>query len=268
MADQNGINTESPLVGVLEDPKESDEVDYQNNINREAITGFERVPVVRGFTEIENVWLVVKLLGGYICGGYVRYMCSPRRKPEPASDVDIYTVDDKILNALAQYFKDNAGLTVRHENEISITFSQPNLDNTRFAHSPPIQLIKPMREGRVVTNGSVEEIIDNFDFTIIRIALLDERTALADANFLHDEGNRILRLRNIHCPISSTLRCCKYAGKGYWLPPLQAWKLFKDWDGRDDEYREKLADFLQKSAEGEGLTQEQVNELEAMMRID
>jgi len=91
--------------------------------------------------------------------------------------------------------------------------------------------------------------------------------ALVDADFNHDETKRILRLKNIHCPISSTLRCMKYAKKGYWLPSFQCMRLFLDWDSRNDEYREKLGEFFAQF-EGDGLSKKEIGELEAMMRID
>jgi len=92
--------------------------------------------------------------------------------------------------------------------------------------------------------------------------------ALVDADFMHDEEKKILRIKNIHCPISSTLRCMKYARKGYWLPPMQCCRLFIDWEERDEEYREKIIEFLKKSDMGEGLTKADIEEMEALMRID
>lgn len=116
--------------------------------------------------------------------------------------------------------------------------------------------------------GSKEEVLSNFDFTVVRAAILSPNTVLVDADFMHDEENKILRLKNIHCPISSTLRCMKYAAKGYWLPPIQALSLFLDWDNRSDDYRRELAEYLAKANGGEGLTQEEIDHLEELMRID
>lgn len=230
--------------------------------------GFTEVKVVRGYTEIESIAVNVWGYGGIICGGYVRYMCSPLAEPIPASDLDVYCPTEEIFNKLKQLFTEIRGLRVRHENEISLTFEKVTDYGHMFFGSPPIQLIKPMREGRVVTDGNMEEILSNFDFTVIRAGLKSPAWALVDADFLHDERHKFLRLKNIHCPISSTLRCCKYSRKGYWLSPYNAFTLFQDWDGRDDEYREKITNFLRTSIEGEELTKEQVDELEKMMRID
>jgi hypothetical protein len=137
-----------------------------------------------------------------------------------------------------------------------------------FQHCPNIQLIKPIKEGRVVAVGSMEEILKNFDFTVVRAAIVDEDTVLVDADFMHDEQKKILRLKNIHCPISSTLRCMKYSAKGYWLPTRQALALFLDWDARTDDYRDELIGFIMRMDSGEELTKEEINELEALMRRD
>ncbi|MDD5459737.1 MAG: hypothetical protein PHF37_10140, partial [Phycisphaerae bacterium] len=72
----------------------------------------------------------------------------------------------------------------------------------------------------------------------------------------------------IHCPVSATLRCMKYSRKGYFLRPFECMKLFIDWSNRDQSYRDKLVDFLTKAGQEEGLSKDDVEELEAMMRID
>jgi hypothetical protein len=227
--------------------------------------GFVEVPLLRGFTEIQEIYHFANMRGGMICGGYARYCASPRLiNISPAGDVDIYCPNLEVFETLEKDLKEY--LSVRWTNDISITYNRSTED--KFAYSPTIQLIKPVLEGRVVATGSPEEILQNFDFTIVRAFIKDPKTVLVDADFLHDESSKILRLKNIHCPISSTLRCMKYSVKGYWLPPTQALKLFVDWMERDDEYRMKIVNFLETTNDGEGLSQEEVNEMEKLMRID
>lgn len=230
-------------------------------------SGFVTKPVLRGFTEIENLFNIVSQHKAFICGGYVRYMASERQDPFPASDVDVYCFDEETFNQLKVVFN-NKGLDQKHENEICVTYSRPIDFTNLFFSSPPIQLIKPVKDGAIVARGTMEEILDNFDFTVIRCGLQSKHIALVDADFEHDEQRKILRLKNIHCPISSTLRCCKYSRKGYWLPPTQALRLFFDWDDRSIEYKTELIEFLNKANEGEGLTQEEIDHLERLMRID
>ena len=229
--------------------------------------GFVEMPVLRGFTEISSLYAFLTVFDAFICGGYVRYMAAPVQSPVSAADVDIYCKTKDVFDKLQKALKEK-GLEVRHENNMALTMKRPEDPKHPFFASPPIQLIKPVREGRVVASGSMEEILENFDFTVIRCGLKNPLTAVVDADFEHDESKKILRLKNIHCPVSSTLRCMKYSRRGYWLPPMQAARLFMDWDRRDEDYRFRLLDFIEKTSKGEGLTQEEVDELEEMMRID
>ncbi len=230
--------------------------------------GFVRTKIYRGLTEIENL---LHYIGneGVVCGGYVRYMCSPTHNPFPPSDVDIYPFSGDSFDILKKAFKGLA-LKIKHENNMAITYIRPEDPEHIFFASPVIQLIKPVIQGKVVSVGSIEEILSNFDFTVVRaaIAIYDLVNATVDADFIHDETKKILRLKNIHCPISSTLRCMKYGRKGYWLPPTHVLTLFEDWDSRSENYKSKLYDYLAKANEGKGLTKEQVDELEELMRID
>lgn len=229
--------------------------------------GFETAPLIRGFGEISPWWQEITDLGGVVCGGYARYCASPRltEKVIGASDVDIFPRDEPSFDRLVGYIKD-AGLEPKHENPMSLTYKIPK--EGKFTLTPTVQLIKPVQKGRIVSLGDTETILRNFDFTIIRAAIVSPTECLVDADFAHDEPLGILRLKNIHCPISSTLRCMKYSRKGYWLRPMEALKLFLDWDNRGEDYRRELVDYLTKANSGEGLTQEEVDHLEALMRID
>lgn len=234
-------------------------------------TGFVLLPILRGFTEIQNLYnMIISSVGdeAFICGGYVRYMASTRHDPFEAGDIDVYSMNTESFMELKSVLRRSYGLTVKHENDVSLTFSRCYDTKNAMFTCKTIQLIKPIKEGSIITEGSIEDIIDNFDFTVIRCGMVNRDMALVDADFEHDETEKILRLKKIHCPVSSTLRCMKYSKKGYWLPPTQALKLFIDWDGRGEDYRAKLQDFLLKANEGTKLTQEEVDELEALMRID
>lgn len=228
--------------------------------------GFVETPIKRGFTEIQEIYSIIKNHHAFICGGWVRYMASPRKNPIKAGDIDIYCESEKSFEELKNIFLIEKKLSKRHENDISFTFAIPETGS--LSTSPTIQLIKPVKEGKIVSIGTMQEILENFDFTVIRAGLLSENLALVDADFEHDEKYTLLRLKNIHCPISSTLRCMKYAKKGYFLRPLEALKLFIDWEKRTVEYKEKIIAYLDKTDKEEGLTQEQIDELERLMRID
>jgi len=233
--------------------------------------GFEIVPLRRGFDVIRPLWKIlneVKIATNkdcFILGGYARFCASPNKKPVEAKDIDVYCEDESIFEVLKEKLL-SVGLEMRHENNISLTYEDK--EEGDFGYMLPIQLIKPVREARIISLGDRKTILENFDFTVIRAAIQSGSEVMVDADFMHDEKHRLLRLKNIHCPVSSALRCMKYSRKGYFLRPFECLKLFIDWSDRPDEYRIKLLEFLEKAQENDGLTQEEVDELEAMMRID
>lgn len=233
--------------------------------------GFETVKLVRGFSMIRTLWSIMQEVNNkyknecFICGGYARWCASPKYNPAMPHDLDIYCEDKNIFNTLIGKLS-NVPLSIEHENDMAITFKHPN--EGEFHTIPPIQVIKPMTKGAIVTDGGMVNVLSNFDFTIVRAGILTPTQVLVDADFLHDEVGTILRLKNIHCPVSSLLRCIKYTSKGYWLSPTESLKLFEDWMNRPPEYRDKIVGLVNKLiADGE-LSKKEVEELEALMRID
>lgn len=254
-----------PIPEEFKNPEGEEQKFYQSR------DGFEEVRILRGMYETMPLFETLDSAKAFICGGYARWMCSPRQEPVPPSDVDVYCFDKDTFDALRAAL--SATLTQKHENDVCVSFEKPKDSQHGYFSIPPVQLIKPMRHARVVTDGTMEEILKNFDFTVIRIGIQffkETKTAigLADADFIHDETGKILRLKNIHCPISSNYRVIKYCRRGYWIRPAQMLKLFLDWEQRDDAYRAKIVDYLTRSQSGQNLTQEEINDLEALMRID
>ena len=265
MDDQNAGDDWDSFWGNVESAQK-EEPEHKPYVSKD---GFDQVNIYRGLFEVEYLLDVIGSQG-LICGGYARWACSPTQTPIPASDVDVYGYNDASIDNLKHTFKE-MGLSIVHENNISISYKRPEEPEHPFFACPTIQLIKPVVEGKVVSVGTVEDVLGNFDFTIVRVALMqngDKHTAIADADYIHDETKRILRIKNIHCPVSSTLRCMKYSRKGYFLPPTQVLNILYDWDNRSDTYKTRLIEFLFMANDGEGLTKKQVEELESMMRID
>lgn len=146
---------------------------------------------------------------------------------------------------------------------------------TKLLSIPDPQIIKPVIEGKIVTLGTPEEILMNFDFSVVRAAIINPNEVLVDDDFEDDEIHSRLNIKNIHCPITSLLRSCKYSRKGYFLGPAQALKLFIDWNNRGSEYQSRIIDLFTKSEMGEkskdnpnGISQQEIDELEALLRID
>lgn len=241
------------------------------NENQPPPEGWIQIPVLRGVYEIEPLLNLCDTIGGRIIGGYARFCCSPRENPDRAGDVDIFPVgaSSEDCERIYESWKTalaSAGLVAKHENNVSITYEKP--EKPPFNRCPTIQLIKPVSEGAILTMGSVEDVLGNFDFTIVRVSLnSDRRTATAWASFNDDEQSRRLRILNIHCPISSLLRVMKYARKGYYMRPIEAMKLFADWENRTPEYRNRMADLFLTGTMGK-LEKKEVDELEKLLRVD
>lgn len=237
---------------------------------------YKTIPLRRGFTEIQQFYNIAQECDAIICGGYARYCASPLPTPKvkPAGDCDIFPktaeATEKVKSKLLEM-----GFEIKHENHVSMTLKPTEGKSDILSFMPTPQIIKPVIEGKIVAMGTVEEILENFDFTIVRAAILSPAEVIVDEDFEDDESHGILRLKNIHCPVSSLLRCCKYARKGYFMRPAQALKLFIDWTNRGEEYQNRLIDLFSQSTLGkksednpDGMTQEEIDELETLLRVD
>lgn len=228
---------------------------------------FTIVPISRGFSEIAALFDFIGS-AAVICGGYARYAASPNISPAAAGDVDVYAKSNEEFDSLAGRMKEV--LEVKRESPIAITF-RPTTSGV-LAYVPEVQLVKPVVRGRVKTGGEADEILSNFDFTVARAAVVGPTSALVDIDFIADETSGRLRLKNIHCPISSTLRCIKYVQKGYRLHPMDVLPLFLDWDSRDEAYRAELiqglADIAAFHAEEREVSDERLSAIYELMSID
>ncbi len=229
--------------------------------------GFVRRKLRRGMNaNLNNLLEIISPFNAIICGGYARWAFSMREESPEPTDVDIYCQEEESYKPLFDQFL-QSGLRIKNENEISVMFLDRK-NSPWFPDLPPIQLIKPMKEARIVAVGNVKEILSNFDFTVCRCAITSPKMGIVDADYAHDEKHKILRIKNIHCPISSTLRFAKYHKKGYSIPPFEVLKLFRDWEDRDEQYRIKIIQFFKVLHEKGELTDEQINKMERLMRID
>ena len=249
--------------------KKEDWVKRQAN-SYQSKEGFIFVPLLRGFDEIKPIWELLDLVRGrtngeiILCGGYARYCASPRQEPFKAGDVDVYCETEDAFMQLKEAI--DRELKIEYDNETAITYKRKR--KGKLKGCPKLQIIKPVNRGAMVAKGNVETIISNFDFTVVRAAIMSPSEVMVDADFMHDEEHSLIRIKNIHCPISSNLRCMKYAKKGYFLTPSECMKLFADWDKRDDSYRNDLINFLIDVDKSGGFSEDEVDRLEAMMRLD
>jgi len=195
--------------------------------------------------------------GASIAGGYARYVASPNDKPVPASDLDFFFEHesgfDHTLGVLQM-----AGYKQVRNNPMCLTLKNEDAEGL-YRDISSIQLIRPS-----VLCGKPLEIISQFDFSISRAVILTGSQVLVDIDFLKDEQAKRLRIKHVACPISGMLRCIKYGGKGYFCPPSEALVLLEDWQNRDESYRLRIGELMSNP----NLTQAEIDEMEALLRID
>lgn len=210
-----------------------------NNDNPDA--NWKLFPIKRGKRLLRNVLRLLYGTRGMICGGFARWLASPNPSPIPFNDIDIY------CQTVADYDRTKAqllahGLKVEFETEIATTFQSYRLD---WFRKYPIQLIKPIHEDKLVTYGTLKEVIGNFDFSVIRAGVVSQIEVLADCYFAEDEKNQVLRLQRISCPLAQSIRIAKYHKKGYRVPPNLYLEVLKEWDKLSTTEKKRAADSLE-----------------------
>lgn len=215
-----------------------------------------KLPVLRGWDRIEHLYMPIVEVGGIFAGGFVRYMVSPSDDPAAAGDVDIFASSPEAFEALqyAVNWKVSPAYEVVNENANAITF-MPVYDSSLIT----VQLIKPTGRAGDPRVGDLATILDGFDFTVVRAGLLSPIEALADPCLPDHETERLLYLHNITNPLNTFFRANKYAAKGYFMPPAEAVRVLRDWEGRSEAYKEALIE----AATSAPTTREQVERLEA-----
>jgi len=199
---------------------------------------------------------------GFVCGGFARFSLSTVKNLVECGDIDIYCRGDVQYQAILGRMK-RAGYYEKRTSEAANTMQYS------FGGSLPIQLIKPLNEGHVLLSSeNVEDILNNFDFTIARAAITQESLknleGIADKDFPADESKKNLRIKNIHCPIAQVYRIAKYVEKGYWCNIKTVIQVLEDWVGRDDSYKTKILNTIMKDEP----SKEDIRELEALLHID
>ena len=153
-------------------------------------SNYVTLPIRRGFLEIKEVFRFAIRHDLIICGGYARYCCSPKRNPIPSMDIDLFprtkegyeTAKAELSNEESEFH-----LNIYKENDVSISYELPKRSSHIFYYSPALQLIKPMEKFSIVTPGDTYTILNNFDFTVTRVAIISNVQCIADEHFEADE---------------------------------------------------------------------------------
>lgn len=230
--------------------------------SKKTLEKFVKIPIQRNIQLLKHLFDNMIKDDGFICGGFGRVSVSKNEEVIPSADIDIYCRDKEAFERISKRLEMN-GYFEKRKSETALTMQHS------FSGTLPIQLIQPLNEGRVLlASNNVEDILNNFDFSIARVAItlesLQGNLAIADKDFEKDDGKKLLNIKNIHCPIAQIYRVSKYMEKGFWLPMKQVLKIFKDWDNRDSDYKNKILETVKK----EDPTKEEIQELEKLLHID
>ena len=172
---------------------------------------------------------------GFIMGGFVRWCASPHKSPVPFYDIDIYSRNRPAYDRI---------LLRARESDVFERWKETPNSAACVWYGRRVQFIQPKNQGRMVGYGNLEEILDNFDFTVCKAALLNKEYAIVHKDFEEHERNRILVIDYVHCPVGTLIRVLKYVRKGCLIKPLELLKLFHDWDSRPAEYKNLMAEAL------------------------
>lgn len=242
---------------------------YQENDIEKAVKSFEISPSyveikpIRGITEIQDLLEIASQNNSWISGGYARYCVSQAERPLLPGDIDIFSVNNVAHKRAIKAFKDRyspddfytidqdgeevvvedidedadnfdtTAVKGESETEFAVSFKMNPKEYPEFSHVGKIQFIKPSDKRKV--NGNICDIMDGFDFTICKVALVSPHVAICHMGLQNDEISRTLRIQgDILNPLSAFTRSIKYAKKGYHLAPhsmlkiLNAWHLIED----------------------------------------
>lgn len=189
--------------------------------------------------------------GGYICGGFPRYIASPSNDPALPTDIDVF-VDSKesyfqLNTRLKKYLLSNlSGLELTPRLSKETKYSVTHMFNLLIGLN--VQVIKtssPIKLGTYY--GYLIDILESFDFSVVKIALTEpgKGTALATESFSHHEYEKTIVLTgSILNPVASLIRALKYVSKGYTLDIGQTIRIFMAWETYSPEYKSVITRLL------------------------
>lgn len=173
---------------------------------------------------------------GFICGGFARYCVSANEKPILPSDIDVFCKDGATFERILQRVKAHPDMVRKSSTQIETKYEY-KIKSGFHKESYGIQLIKPAHIHNMVSEGDWGKVLDNFDFTIAKCAILPSGEAFVHPDFAaHDEQNKLI-ITNIHCPISSCKRVIKYCSRGYKIESSEILKLFNDFENRPADWK-------------------------------
>lgn len=191
---------------------------------------------------LDIIKLIFELSGGegFISGGFARYCVSKNEDAIIPNDIDVFCRDEETFKRIESRMKSHPEMKRKGKTEIETKFEY-RMSSGFHKNYYSIQVIKPTQIMNMVSDGDYARVLDNFDFTISKAAILNSSEdifAVVHKDFHeHDAANKLV-ITNIHCPISSMKRVIKYCNKGYHIESSELLKLFKDYENRSPEWKD------------------------------
>ena len=182
------------------------------------------VDIVRNNSQIIEIKKILPEINFVIAGGMARHLCSPLKRREYPSDVDLYFKTGSDFEAAKSAFK-FAGFTVERGGNYVASFGSPKplcgrrtQDNDQFYFGSH-QLVRPEMLGLENCNNLKYDVLKTFDLTVCRVVLeIDSKLnvrAFADRRFLEHEKSLKAEFEGFTDPVRFISRICKYKLKGY-----------------------------------------------------
>lgn len=199
---------------------------------------YNKTPILRCH---DLVKIVFQLTGdeGFIAGGFARYCVSKADEPNVPGDIDVFCKDDDTYNRITERFKKNPSVVRKSASDIEVKYEY-RIAEGYHKDCYNIQLIRPVSIFNMVADGDWPRILDNFDFTIAKCAIISSEEAMVHEDFHDHDASGVLVVTNIHCPISSMKRAIKYCTKGFSIPSRELLKLFKDYESRPQDWKDLI----------------------------
>jgi hypothetical protein len=202
---------------------------------------YVRLPMLRGFSEVRELFSIAKRYCAVIAGGYGKYCASPTADAKKSQDLDIFPGRTGDAKKLAMELVER-GFSVVKETDFSYTLNPPEITKRETPQTMvwktfrnPVQIVKSDFLGSKGWRGVdgfsgfedlAERVLSTFDLTIVRVAIIGAESVLADARFWEDEVAARLRVEGFRNQRFLYHRLAKYGSRGYTFDPKQVLALF------------------------------------------
>lgn len=180
---------------------------------------------------------------GFIAGGFARYCLSNDPNPIVPSDIDVFCENKACYDRIVARMKANESVVKKSETRLETKFEYRILSGFH-KDAYVIQIIRPTNIMNMISDGNYERVLNNFDFTISKCAILPDGRGFHHPAFREHDKTRTLVIEKIHCPISSTKRIIKYCKKGFSIDSKEILKLFDDFEKRSPEWKNIIREGL------------------------